>query len=280
MNTDSDRQHAVAPKKRGDSWLAFGFAFIANLVFLALIVFSVSWRNPPATPVTAEIYAPPPPVVEPLPEPPKIPPAPEPPKVTPPKVEPPKEVLPDPDIALLEEKKKAEEKARQEKLEKERIEKEQREAREKAERIERERKAREEKARKEKEERERKAREEKARQEAEAQKAAEAEKKFQQYLENQARENALVRWQAQIQAKVRGNVNLPPNIAGNPQALFEVTQLPTGEVLNARLVKSSGNAAYDEAVYRAILKSSPLPLPERKDLFQRQFNLRFQPYEN
>jgi colicin import membrane protein len=38
-------------------------------------------------------------------------------------------------------------------------------------------------------------------------------------------------------------------------------QLPTGEVLSIRMLKSSGNPAYDTAVERAILKSSPLPLP-------------------
>jgi colicin import membrane protein len=42
-----------------------------------------------------------------------------------------------------------------------------------------------------------------------------------------------------------------------------------------KLAKSSGNRAYDEAVERAILKSSPLPLPEDRSLFRKQLQLRF-----
>ena len=41
--------------------------------------------------------------------------------------------------------------------------------------------------------------------------------------------------------------------------------LPTGEVQSVRVTQSSGNAAYDEAVVRAIEKSSPLPLPSDRD---------------
>jgi colicin import membrane protein len=55
--------------------------------------------------------------------------------------------------------------------------------------------------------------------------------------------------------------------------------LPTGEIIDAQLRKSSGNRAYDEAVQRAIIKSSPLPRPDSPDLFQRNLNLRFKPFE-
>ena len=70
-------------------------------------------------------------------------------------------------------------------------------------------------------------------------------------------------WIRSIQAKVRGNVIVPPDMAGNPEAIFEVVQLPTGEIIDVQLKKSSGVRAYDDAVQRAILKSSPLPRPER-----------------
>ncbi len=42
---------------------------------------------------------------------------------------------------------------------------------------------------------------------------------------------------------------------------------------------SSGNRAYDEAVERAILKSSPLPKPDQAEVFQRQLSLKFRPLE-
>jgi colicin import membrane protein len=68
-----------------------------------------------------------------------------------------------------------------------------------------------------------------------------------------------------ISAKVRGNTRLPDNLKGNPQVRCLVILLPTGEVVSVRVTQSSGNAAYDEAVVRAIEKSSPLPLPAERD---------------
>jgi colicin import membrane protein len=71
----------------------------------------------------------------------------------------------------------------------------------------------------------------------------------------------------------------PEDSAGNLQATFEVTQNPVGEVLTARLLRSSGNPKYDEAVERAILKSSPLPRAEPSEIFQRVLTLNFRPNE-
>ena len=94
-----------------------------------------------------------------------------------------------------------------------------------------------------------------------------------------ARAKALNEYIARIQAKVKSNWILPQDIQGNPEAIFDVVQLPTGEVLSTRLVKSSGNAAYDAAVERAILKSSPLPLPASRELFSRELKLTFRPHD-
>jgi colicin import membrane protein len=68
-----------------------------------------------------------------------------------------------------------------------------------------------------------------------------------------------------ISAKVRGNTRLPDNLTGNPEVRCLVKLLPTGEVQSVRVTHSSGNPAYDEAVVRAIEKSSPLPLPADRD---------------
>lgn len=94
-----------------------------------------------------------------------------------------------------------------------------------------------------------------------------------------ARASALGEYIGRIQAKVRGNWILPQDLQGNPEAIFLVTQLPTGEVLHIKVLKSSGNAAYDDAVYRAILKSSPLPLPATRELFARELKLTFRPQD-
>jgi colicin import membrane protein len=78
---------------------------------------------------------------------------------------------------------------------------------------------------------------------------------------------------------VKGNVIVPSELSGNPEAIFEVVQLPTGEIIEATLRKSSGNRAYDDAVQRAIIKSSPLPRPDRAELFQRTLTLKFRPQD-
>ena len=75
------------------------------------------------------------------------------------------------------------------------------------------------------------------------------------------------------------NIPIFDGIAGNPDAVFDVVQLPNGEVLSAKLRKSSGNTAYDTAVERAIFKSSPLPKPDKPEFFQRELALTFRPHD-
>ena len=82
-----------------------------------------------------------------------------------------------------------------------------------------------------------------------------------------------------LKTKIKSNVVLPPNITGDPEAIFDVVQLPTGEVMSAKLRKSSGFQAYDAAVERAILKSSPLPRPDRAEQFQRNLEIKFHPLD-
>ena len=95
-----------------------------------------------------------------------------------------------------------------------------------------------------------------------------------------ARSKALASYTDRIRAKIRGNIVLPPELKGNPSAVFEVVQLPTGEVISTKLVKGSGHAGYDAAVERAILKSSPLPRPDEPGLFERSLRLIFCPQED
>jgi len=92
-----------------------------------------------------------------------------------------------------------------------------------------------------------------------------------------ARNKAIADYLGRIRGKIRGNIVLPPDIKGNPEAVFEVTQLPSGEVISVKVKKSSGNPALDTAVERAILKSSPLPKPEQSDLFDRLLNIPYRP---
>lgn len=94
-----------------------------------------------------------------------------------------------------------------------------------------------------------------------------------------ARSKAEADYKGKIRGKIKSNIVLPPDIKGNPEAIFDVVQLPSGEILSVKLKKSSGHAAYDNAVERAILKSSPLPKPEQGDLFSRGLVLNFRPLE-
>ena len=89
----------------------------------------------------------------------------------------------------------------------------------------------------------------------------------------------VAQWTDKIRAKIRGNVILPRDIPGNPEAVFDVAILPTGEVLTVRKRKSSGHAAYDDAVERAISKSSPLPLPDDRSVFRRDLEIKLRPQD-
>jgi colicin import membrane protein len=86
-------------------------------------------------------------------------------------------------------------------------------------------------------------------------------------------------WGDKIKQRIRSNLVPPPGLSGNPVAVFTVTQLPTGEIIDVRLKRSSNFPAYDTAIERAIMKSSPLPKPDDATLFQRVLDLTFCPDE-
>ena len=70
---------------------------------------------------------------------------------------------------------------------------------------------------------------------------------------------------ASITSKIKSTTSYAgsTDVPGNPKAVFTVEELPTGEIISVRLVRSSGIAAFDEAVERGINKASPLP--KKKD---------------
>jgi len=104
----------------------------------------------------------------------------------------------------------------------------------------------------------------------------------QQALSSKASANAGIvgEFKNKIQAKIKGNVNKTLCGEGSPELRFDIGLLPTGELSGSpKLVKSSGSAACDEAVERAIIASEPLPLPRDPSLFSqfRSLNLKFLP---
>lgn len=70
---------------------------------------------------------------------------------------------------------------------------------------------------------------------------------------------------AALTSKIKGNIAYSgsTDVPGNPRAVFRIEQLPTGEIISVRKIKSSGLPAYDSSVENAINKSSPLP--KKKD---------------
>ena len=62
-----------------------------------------------------------------------------------------------------------------------------------------------------------------------------------------------------VSAKVKPNIVYPDAVSGNPRADVEVRTSPDGTIVGTRLVKSSGNKAWDEAVLRALEKTESLP---------------------
>src|SRR6185312_7571006 len=250
--------------------LALALAILVHLAFIAVLIFSIRWRNQAPEAVTAELYAPTPVPQKAAPQPPPAPPepAPAPTPTPPPQMQPlpapapaaraaPAPQVPDAreaEIALKAELTRQREQRQQQEAQKRAEEKKAAEARDRQQRMMAQLR-------------------EQAVKESDARAAAEANAQKQ----ADARKSAETDWVRRIQAKVRGNVILPPDLAGNPEAVFNVVQLPSGEIIDAKLVKSSGVKSYDDAVQRAIIKSSPLPKPDRPEMFQRELRLQFRP---
>jgi colicin import membrane protein len=275
MNRSADAPFVTRP---GSNLVAGALALGVHAAFVLLLVFGVSWQTQhpepvmvdlweslPVTPPVAAKPPPPPPPPEPVkaPEPVEAVPAPQPVVDEPP---PPKA----PDIAL--EKKKAEAE-RQQKLKALQLAEEKARADAARAQAEAARKAHDKQlAEQKKRELQRQAEEEDLVRRMVDEETANAARQAQVAVaratagKRQAEVSSIVgRYQGLISAKVRGNTRLPDNLVGNPQVHCLVRLLPTGEVQSVRVTQSSGNAAFDDAVVRAIEKSSPLPLPDDRD---------------
>jgi colicin import membrane protein len=227
-------------------------AAATHLLLLLVLVFGVRWQNRPPESVAVELWEPPPATVVEAPKPP-------PPQAEPPKAE---SVVPKPEIAV-----KAPEKPKPVPKAPPKVEPKPAPKADPS-------KARADEAQK-------RMREELAKEQA----SLAIDRERQQIRDQLEREaaaassKALATWIDRIRQHIRSRirVDVAQAVAGNPEAIFTVTLLPSYEVLKVAKQKSSGNAAYDEEVERAILKSSPLPRPDRPELFSRELKLTFRP---
>lgn len=64
---------------------------------------------------------------------------------------------------------------------------------------------------------------------------------------------------SRVAARIKPNVVFTDAVVGNPQAEVEVRTQPDGTITSRRLLKSSGNPAWDDAVLRAIDRTGSLP---------------------
>lgn len=267
--------------------LAGALAFAVHVLLLVLLVFGVSWQHRQIdTAVIVDLWRDLPDVRPPKPEPPPVvvkkpetpPPPPKAEVRPPPKPEP--APAPKPDIAL------------KEKLEKERKLKAQQAAEakklaaQKAREAEAERKKRAEaEALRQKQAAEAEALKKKQAAEAEAKRIAAEQQKARDALAAQRaseQQKIIAEYVGLIRTKIKRFIVLPPNVSDNAQVEFEITVLPGGEVLGAKLKRSANSMpAYDAAVERAILRAQPLPLPPDPALMRRfrELNLVFRPKE-
>ncbi len=72
-----------------------------------------------------------------------------------------------------------------------------------------------------------------------------------------------------IQQKVKQNWIHPSLPESGLSCKIQVKLIPGGEVIDARVIQSSGASAFDRSAETAVLKASPLPVPTDPSLFSR-----------
>lgn len=74
-----------------------------------------------------------------------------------------------------------------------------------------------------------------------------------------------------IQAKVNNSWIRPISSAKGLRCTVRVKLLPSGDVMEATIIKSSGDRVFDRSAENAVLKATPLPVPKDRALFAKKF---------
>lgn len=82
---------------------------------------------------------------------------------------------------------------------------------------------------------------------------------------------------AMIEQRIVRNWNRPPSARSGLECEVKVTQTLSGTVLSAQVGKCNGDAAVQQSIEAAVLRSSPLPPPPDARLFERNLLLIFRP---
>ena len=294
MHAHDDRDE-LAPPTPPARLRAIALAVLAHVLLIVALTWGVHWKTSTDQPaVQAELWAAVPQQAAPRADPPPEPTPPQPPVVAPPPPPPPppvRQAEPDTreaDLAIEREKKRLEKerKEREQLQERQRLEKERKEQERKAQELKDKDKQREkERLEKERQEKDKRLAEEKKQKEAEAKRKQEAIEKANAQAAEARRQENLRRMQGlagatgaenatgtalrdagpsgsyggKVAAKVKPHIVYPDAVAGNPRAEVEVRAAPDGTITSTRLVQSSGNKAWDDAVLRALQKTETLP---------------------
>lgn len=292
MHAHDDRDE-LAPPTPPARLRAIALAVLAHVLLIVALTWGVHWKTSTDQPaVQAELWAAVPQQAAPRADPPPEPTPP--PVVAPPPPPPPppvRQAEPDTreaDLAIEREKKRLEKerKEREQLQERQRLEKERKEQERKAQELKDKDKQREkEHLEKERQEKDKRLAEEKKQKEAEAKRKQEAIEKANAQAAEARRQENLRRMQGlagatgaenatgtalrdagpsgsyggKVAAKVKPHIVYPDAVAGNPRAEVEVRAAPDGTITSTRLVQSSGNKAWDDAVLRALQKTETLP---------------------
>jgi colicin import membrane protein len=84
---------------------------------------------------------------------------------------------------------------------------------------------------------------------------------------------------AMLQARITRSWIKPPSASPGIDCRVEVTQVPGGEIVGARVTQCNGDAAVRQSIENAIYRASPLPDPPDPALFHRVFTFEFKPDE-
>ena len=282
MHTTADRLEFAPPATRG-LLRGLGLAILAHAFLVAALTWGVRWKQAPTTiSAEAELWAavpqqaaPPPPPPEPVATPAPLPPV----QATP--------ALPDPEIALEQERKRIQkekqllaDRLEQDKRDKQRKLKEKQQALDKQRELEQQRELDKRLA----------ADKQKAALEAKRKDDLKAQQEASKKLEAQRQANlqrmaGLARntgvpsstgapsatgtaaqaagpsagYGSRVAAKVRSNIVYTESLATNQEALVEVRTAPDGTIVSRKLQKSSGIKSWDDAVLKAIDKTDVLP---------------------
>jgi colicin import membrane protein len=118
-----------------------------------------------------------------------------------------------------------------------------------------------------------------AKRKAEEAARARAEAELQAQLEAERVQSVLGEYIAYIADKVERNWRQPQGTPAGLKCTVNVKLIPGGDVVSARVVQSSGDTLFDDSAEKAVLKASPLPVPDDPSAAKhfRDFNFVFKP---